>query len=119
MTAPVEVLFVTTRATNLPAALERVPPASLTASISPYAQADVCAATLTLRLRASFCHSPGITRPAPEPSPHQTRYTGAIERSPIAFEAFEQPTTVGSEALGRPVAARDTTRSAPIRDVSG
>src|SRR3954452_14436457 len=55
-----------------------------------------------MRLRASFCHSPGITRPAPEPSPHQTRYTRAIDRSPIAFEAFEQPTTVGSEALEYP-----------------
>jgi hypothetical protein len=59
LTAPVEVLFVTTRATELPAALERVPPALLTASTSPYAQAEVCAAALTLRLGASFCHSPG------------------------------------------------------------
>jgi 2-dehydropantoate 2-reductase len=58
LTAPVEMLFVTTRATGLPAALERVPPALLTASISPYAQAEVCAAALTLRLGASFCHSP-------------------------------------------------------------
>ena len=32
LTAPVEVLFVTTRATDLPAALERIPPALLTAS---------------------------------------------------------------------------------------
>lgn len=58
MTAPGEVPFVTTRATDLPAALEGVPSELLTASISPYAQAEVCAAALTLRLGASFCHSP-------------------------------------------------------------
>jgi 2-dehydropantoate 2-reductase len=58
LTAPVEVLFVTTRATDLPAALERVPPALLTASISPYAQAEVCAAALTLRMGAAFAIRP-------------------------------------------------------------
>jgi uncharacterized membrane protein len=59
LTAPVEVPFVATRATELPAALECVPPALLTASISPYAQAEACAVALTVPLGASFA-----TRPA-------------------------------------------------------
>jgi hypothetical protein len=47
---------------------ERVPPALPTASISPYAQAEACAAALTLRLGAHFathpasCQSPASCR---------------------------------------------------------
>jgi hypothetical protein len=54
--AAVEVLFVHER-DRPPGRPERVPPALLTASISRYAQVEVCAAALPLRLGASFRHS--------------------------------------------------------------
>src|SRR3954468_1561987 len=61
-------------------------------------------------------HTAGITRPTAEPRPHQTGQRGAIGRSPVALEAFEQPTTVGSEALEYPSLTEGRSRMSRSND---
>src|SRR4051794_3628809 len=85
-------------------------------SAEPAATRSFCHSPRQLSVTRVHAHTAGITRPTAEPRPHETRQRGAIGRSPIALEAFEQPTTVGSEALEYPSLSEGRSRMSLSND---